>query len=183
MRQIRANPMSSWDSGSSKGLEMLPIPVNVLSANEKRGGAAEAARPRLTRWKLMSVSQATSVAGGRPGCGDKRRLVKTKTPGVFKRVDGEGQVVGYVCRLPQSPAGSESATRAPMTRRGGSSARARLTATAASCRSARRSPSWPTLTSGSSATAARAGAASARTPATTTAARSRATPTPTSPAG
>jgi integrase len=34
------------------------------------------------------------VAG--PGCGDKRRLVKTKTPGVYKRVDGEGNIVGYV---------------------------------------------------------------------------------------
>jgi integrase len=30
------------------------------------------------------------------GCGDKRRLRKTKTPGVYKRVDGEGNVVGYV---------------------------------------------------------------------------------------
>jgi integrase len=76
---------------------MRHVPVNVLSDNAKRGGAPHTARPRLTRWKLMSGSHATAVAGGRPGCGDKRRLVKTKTPGVFKRLDGEGQIVGYVC--------------------------------------------------------------------------------------
>ena len=44
----------------------------------------------------MSVSQDTSVPEDRPGCGDSRRLVKTKTPGVFKRIDGHGQIVGYV---------------------------------------------------------------------------------------
>lgn len=44
----------------------------------------------------MSVSQDTSVTEERPGCGDRRRLVKTKTPGVFKRIDGHGQIVGYV---------------------------------------------------------------------------------------
>jgi len=44
----------------------------------------------------MSVSQDTSVPEDRPGCGDRRRLVKTKTPGVFKRIDGHGQIVGYV---------------------------------------------------------------------------------------
>jgi len=47
----------------------------------------------------MSVSQDTTVrADGakREGCGDKRRLVKTKTPGVYKRVDGAGNIVGYV---------------------------------------------------------------------------------------
>jgi hypothetical protein len=44
----------------------------------------------------MSVSQDTSAPAADPGCGDKRRLVKTKTPGVFKRIDGEGHVVGYV---------------------------------------------------------------------------------------
>ena len=38
----------------------------------------------------MSVSQDTSAPAAGPGCGDKRRLVKTKTPGVFKRVDGKG---------------------------------------------------------------------------------------------
>jgi integrase len=44
----------------------------------------------------MSVSQGTPGPQDRPGCGDLRRLKKTKTPGVFKRVDGEGKVVGYV---------------------------------------------------------------------------------------
>jgi len=44
----------------------------------------------------MSISQDTSAPAADPGCGDKRRLVKTKTPGVFKRIHGEGHVVGYV---------------------------------------------------------------------------------------
>ncbi|HET7444543.1 MAG TPA: site-specific integrase [Solirubrobacterales bacterium] len=44
----------------------------------------------------MSVSEGTHVPEDRPGCGDLRRLVKTKTPGVFKRIDGHGKVVGYV---------------------------------------------------------------------------------------
>ncbi len=44
----------------------------------------------------MSVSQDTSAPAADPGCGDRRRLVKTKTPGVFKRIDGDGNVVGYV---------------------------------------------------------------------------------------
>jgi integrase len=44
----------------------------------------------------MSDSQDTSDPKKRPGCGDKRRLEKTKTPGVYKRVDGEGNIVGYV---------------------------------------------------------------------------------------
>lgn len=45
----------------------------------------------------MSVSQGTSAREGRPGCGDERRLRKTKTPGVFKRVDAKGRTIGYVC--------------------------------------------------------------------------------------
>lgn len=45
---------------------------------------------------LMSVSQDTSARAADPGCGDKRRLRKTKTPGVFKRVDGKGRTIGYV---------------------------------------------------------------------------------------
>jgi integrase len=45
----------------------------------------------------MSVSQDTSAPAADPGCGDERRLRKTKTPGVFKRVDGKGNAVGYVC--------------------------------------------------------------------------------------
>jgi integrase len=44
----------------------------------------------------MSVSQDTDVREDGGGCGDKRRLVKTKTPGVFKRIDGGGNIVGYV---------------------------------------------------------------------------------------
>jgi integrase len=44
----------------------------------------------------MSISHGTSDPEDRPGCGDLRRLKKTKTPGVFKRVDGEGKIVGYV---------------------------------------------------------------------------------------
>src|SRR6185437_14101273 len=44
----------------------------------------------------MSISQDTSAPGADPGCGDKRRLRKTKTPGVFKRVDSEGRTIGYV---------------------------------------------------------------------------------------
>lgn len=45
----------------------------------------------------MSVSQDTSAPEADPGCGDKRRLRKTKTPGVFKRVNGEGRTIGYAC--------------------------------------------------------------------------------------
>ncbi|MEZ5076711.1 MAG: tyrosine-type recombinase/integrase [Solirubrobacterales bacterium] len=45
----------------------------------------------------MSVSQDTSAPAADPGCGDERRLRKTKTPGVFKRVDGKGKAIGYVC--------------------------------------------------------------------------------------
>lgn len=45
----------------------------------------------------MSVSQDTSAPAAGPGCGDKRRLVKTKTPGVFKRLGADGDVLGYVC--------------------------------------------------------------------------------------
>ena len=45
----------------------------------------------------MSISQDTSAPAAGPGCGDKRRLVKTKTPGVFKRLGADGDVLGYVC--------------------------------------------------------------------------------------
>src|SRR4051794_14428682 len=44
----------------------------------------------------MSNSQDRDVQSDSDGCGDKRRLVKTKTPGVFKRIDGHGATVGYV---------------------------------------------------------------------------------------
>src|SRR3954454_2204449 len=45
----------------------------------------------------MSVSQDTSVPAAVPGCGDKRRLLQTQTPGVFKRFDGKGRTIGYAC--------------------------------------------------------------------------------------
>jgi integrase len=45
----------------------------------------------------MSATKGTRAAEARPGCGDDRRLRKTKTPGIFRRVDGKGQTVGYVC--------------------------------------------------------------------------------------
>ena len=44
----------------------------------------------------MSNSQDRDVHSDSGGCGDKRRLEKTKTPGVFKRIDGGGNIVGYV---------------------------------------------------------------------------------------
>lgn len=44
----------------------------------------------------MSVSQDTTVREDGRACRDKRRLVKTKTPGVYKRVDGGDDIVGYV---------------------------------------------------------------------------------------
>ncbi len=44
----------------------------------------------------MSTVDGTSPAAQSPGCGDKRRLRKTKTPGVFKRIDENGNVIGHV---------------------------------------------------------------------------------------
>lgn len=44
----------------------------------------------------MSTVDGTPAVQQRPGCGDKRRLRKTKTPGVFKRIDEDGNVIGYV---------------------------------------------------------------------------------------
>jgi integrase len=44
----------------------------------------------------MSGVNTTPAAEDRPGCGDKRRLRKTKTPGVFKRIEEDGNVIGYV---------------------------------------------------------------------------------------
>jgi integrase len=44
----------------------------------------------------MSDSQDKSVPEDRPDCGDLRRLVKTKTPGVYRRVDAHGKTIGYV---------------------------------------------------------------------------------------
>ncbi|MGN6201870.1 MAG: tyrosine-type recombinase/integrase [Solirubrobacterales bacterium] len=45
----------------------------------------------------MSGSQDTTGPAVDQGCGDKRRLVKTKTPGVFKRINGKGRTIGYAC--------------------------------------------------------------------------------------
>jgi integrase len=44
----------------------------------------------------MSVSQDTTARADSAGCGDKRRLRKTKTPGVYRRVDAQGKTLGYV---------------------------------------------------------------------------------------
>jgi integrase len=44
----------------------------------------------------MSVSQDTTVRADSEGCGDKRRLTKTKTPGVYRRVDANGNTISYV---------------------------------------------------------------------------------------
>lgn len=44
----------------------------------------------------MSVSQDTTARADSAGCGDKRRLRKTKTPGVYRRVDANGKTIGYV---------------------------------------------------------------------------------------
>ena len=53
----------------------------------------------------MSVSQDTSDPAAGPGCGDKRRLKKTKTPGVYRRVDANGKTIGYVPATFQDPFG------------------------------------------------------------------------------
>jgi integrase len=45
----------------------------------------------------MSISPTASASGRHPGPRDKRRLARTRTPGVYKRIDGEGRLVGYVC--------------------------------------------------------------------------------------
>lgn len=44
----------------------------------------------------MSNSEGSSALKERPACGDPRRLCKTKTPGVFKRIDGCGVTIAYV---------------------------------------------------------------------------------------
>jgi len=110
---------------------------------------------------LMSVSQDTSAPAADPGCGDKRRLRKTKTPGVFKRVDGAGQTIGYV-----SVFRSAGRQRKRHARTYEEAKRVKRE----SCRSARPSASSATSMNGSSATAVRGGAASARAPARNTAA-------------
>ncbi len=118
----------------------------------------------------MSVSQDTTAPAAEQGCGDKRRLVKTKTPGVFKRIDGSGRTIGYACVYRSGPRQRKRHARtyeeAKRIKRESETDRDR----AASCRSAARSPSVATWTSGSDATAARAAGASARPPARNTAA-------------
>lgn len=44
----------------------------------------------------MSSSESKSALADRPVSRDHRRLRKTKTPGVYRRVDGAGKTVGYV---------------------------------------------------------------------------------------
>jgi integrase len=46
----------------------------------------------MSKSRSTSAAKASSTKPGR----DERRLRKTKTPGVYKRVDGEGRIVGYV---------------------------------------------------------------------------------------
>jgi integrase len=47
----------------------------------------------------MSSSESRSASADRPAARDQRRLRKTKTPRVYRRVDGEGKTVGYVAIL------------------------------------------------------------------------------------
>lgn len=44
----------------------------------------------------MSASERRSASADRPAARDRRRLRKTKTPGVYRRVDPDGKTVGYV---------------------------------------------------------------------------------------
>ncbi|MDX6623734.1 MAG: hypothetical protein QOE75_1666, partial [Solirubrobacterales bacterium] len=44
----------------------------------------------------MSNSEGSSALKERPARRDRRRLLKTKTPGVYRRVDGDEKTVGYV---------------------------------------------------------------------------------------
>ena len=44
----------------------------------------------------MSSSESRSASADRPAARDRRRLRKTKTPGVYRRVDADGKTVGYV---------------------------------------------------------------------------------------
>jgi integrase len=44
----------------------------------------------------MSSSESRSASADRPAARDERRLRKTKTPRVYRRVDGDGKTVGYV---------------------------------------------------------------------------------------
>src|ERR1700759_105635 len=44
----------------------------------------------------MSSAETRSARAGSPAAREKRRLRKTKTPGVYRRVDQDGTTVGYV---------------------------------------------------------------------------------------
>jgi integrase len=44
----------------------------------------------------MSTSERRSASADRPAARDRRRLRKTKTPGVYRRVDADAKTVGYV---------------------------------------------------------------------------------------
>ncbi len=44
----------------------------------------------------MSTAERRSASADRPATRDRRRLRKTKTPGVYRRVDADGKTVGYV---------------------------------------------------------------------------------------
>jgi hypothetical protein len=51
---------------------------------------------RLRRVDSMSSTESRSASADRPASRDARRLKKTKTPRVYRRVDGAGKTVGYV---------------------------------------------------------------------------------------
>ena len=117
----------------------------------------------------MSISQDTSAPVADPGCGDKRRLRKTKTPGVFKRVDGEGRTIGYVSVFRsagrQRKRHARTYEEAKLIKRESETDRDR-----GELQERTRSASCATSMNGSSATAVRDGAASAKAPARNTAA-------------
>jgi hypothetical protein len=115
----------------------------------------------------MSVFQDTTAPAAEQGCGDKRRLVKTKTPGVFKRIDVKGRTIGYACvyrsgtrqrkRHARTYEEAKRLKRESETDRDRGELQERSAITSAA-----------TWTSGSSAIAARAAGASARRPARNT---------------
>src|SRR3954447_2813947 len=111
---------------------------------------------------LMSNSEGSSALKERPARRDRRRLLKTKTPGVYRRVDGEEKTVGYVAVIEvggrQRKKSARTYDEARRLKRGSESDRDRgllQPNTAITF--------FATSTSGSSGTAA-GGAASARTP-------------------
>lgn len=77
------------------GLGPKPGPCSVARANENGDCAAGTARRPAHERSLMSSVESRSARAGRPAARDGRRLRKTKTPGVYRRVDREGKTVGY----------------------------------------------------------------------------------------